>query len=146
MATKQSRALRSKQKAKAARIQKQQSKAVSSCVEPHQTLTDTTIAMFDSLPIPPVPALESGEPPIVFLPPLIQAFLKTYPVEQINEDSTDLRDAIFFTASCYLYWGATDENIVPISAMLDGVEFLSSIPETEPLIRDEIRQFLANQV
>ena len=109
MATKQSRALRSKQKAKAARIHKQKNQAIFShdeSNEAYEIISPKTIEMFESLPNPTVP--KDGTAPITFLPPLVQGFLKTYDHEKISEDNIDrLVDAVLVAVGLYLYWGTS---------------------------------------
>jgi hypothetical protein len=139
MATKQSRALRAKQKAKAARVQKQKAYA-----QPrYEQLSEQIIEVFDSLPIPDVSALAANTPPIAFLSPLIQAFLPDYPREEVNEDNHALIDTILLLAGMYLYWGATESPIVPVDEVEKRALLVKAVPETLPLIKAEIRQFLA---
>lgn len=139
MATKQSRALRSKQKAKAARVQKQKVHALPR----YEKLSEQIIDVFDSLPIPDVSELAAGTPPIAFLSPLIQAFLPDYPREEVHEDNPALIDTILLLAGMYLYWGATESPIVPLDDVEKRALLIKAVPETVPLIQAEIRQFLA---
>ena len=147
MATKQSRALRSKQKAKAARIHKQKNQAIFShdeSNEAYEIISPKTIEMFESLPNPTVP--KDGTAPITFLPPQVQGFLKTYDHEKISEDNIDrLVDAVLVAVGLYLYWGTSGNTVVPLSAIYQGANLIASIPESVPLIQAEIRQFLADQ-